>query len=157
MNTSDSDAFPFPTAERHDPPPAQHVRPVEQPLTEDALDHGIEESFPASDPVSVNVTKAAPAPPPANNTAQEGNRASDDAHTHLALRTGLATGTFAGIACSIALAAMGHRDARRSMAWVCGAFAAGLALGCATGGRSSHRRASPDAASRTREPSSAES
>lgn len=144
MNRSDSDAFPFPTAERHDAPPEQHVRPVEQPLTEDALDHGIEESFPASDPVSVNVTKAAPAPRPANPAAQSGNRGSDEAHAHLALRTGLATGTFAGIACSIALAAMGHRDARRSMAWVCGAFAAGLALGWATGDRSSHRRASPD-------------
>ncbi|MBB3177177.1 hypothetical protein [Variovorax sp. Sphag1AA] len=133
MNSSDP--FPFPTSERHEPPHVQHVRPVEQPLTEDALDHGIEESFPASDPVSVNVTKAAPAPKPAVNT-EGANRAADDAHTHLALRTGLATGTFAGIACSIALAALGRRDAKRSMAWVCGAFAAGLALGCATGDRS---------------------
>jgi len=139
MNRSDSDPFPFPTSERHDPPRAQEVRPVEQPLTEDALDHGIEESFPASDPVSVNVTKATAAPQPANS-AQGGNRAAGEAHTHLALRTGLATGTFAGIVCSIVLAAMGHRDARRSMAWVCGAFAAGLALGCATGDRSLHRR-----------------
>ena len=50
--------FPFPTAERHDAvPPARTV--VEEP-TEDALDHGIEESFPASDPVSVSVTKAVP-------------------------------------------------------------------------------------------------
>ena len=139
MNRSDSDPFPFPTSERHDQPPAQHVRPVEQPLTEDALDHGIEESFPASDPVSVNVTKATTAPTPAHH-AQRGSRADgDDAHTHLALRTGLATGTFAGIACSIALAAMGRRDAKRSMGWVCGAFAAGLALGCAAGDRSSKR------------------
>lgn len=137
MDRPDSNPFPFPTSERHDPPRTQQVRPVEQPLSEDALDHGIEESFPASDPVSVNVTKAAPAPRPVNS-AQGPSRAPEGGTTHLALRTGLATGTFAGIACSIALAAMGRRDARRSLAWVCGAFVAGLALGCAAGDRSPH-------------------
>jgi len=135
MNKSE-DAFPFPTSERHEPPRPQPVRPVEQPLTEDALDHGIEESFPASDPVSVNVTKAAPAPHPATGTQP----APEDPHVHLALRTGLATGTFAGIACSIALAALGHREAKRSMAWVCGSFAAGLLLGCLAGERPSRSR-----------------
>lgn len=48
--------FPFPTAERHDAP-APLTQPVTAEPTEDALDHGIEESFPASDPVSVSVTK----------------------------------------------------------------------------------------------------
>jgi hypothetical protein len=40
---------------------------------EDAIDHGIEESFPASDPVSVSVSKSMPvsaAPAPARATAQ---------------------------------------------------------------------------------------
>ncbi|MEJ8813678.1 hypothetical protein WKW77_21505 [Variovorax ureilyticus] len=143
MDRSDPNPFPFPTSERHDPPRAQHVRPVEQPLSEDALDHGIEESFPASDPVSVNVTKAAPALRPVNN-AQRASRAPQGENTHLALRTGLATGTLAGIACSIGLAAMGRRDAGRSLAWVCGAFVAGLALGCAAGGRSPHATKGPE-------------
>ena len=48
--------FPFPTSENHGKP-ADHGKPVEQPASEDALDSGVEESFPASDPVSVTVTK----------------------------------------------------------------------------------------------------
>lgn len=48
--------FPFPTAENHGKP-AIHEKPVEQPASEEALDSGVEESFPASDPVSVTVTK----------------------------------------------------------------------------------------------------
>lgn len=53
-------AFPFPTTEDHpvDAEPAHAPRTVEP--TEDALDHGIEESFPASGPVSVSVTKFVP-------------------------------------------------------------------------------------------------
>jgi hypothetical protein len=53
-------AFPFPTAKNHpaDAKPA-HAPKTEAP-SEDALDHGIEESFPASDPVSVSVTKLVP-------------------------------------------------------------------------------------------------
>ena len=46
--------WPFPTAEHH--PPADPSKPLPEEPTEDALDHGIEESFPASDPVSVTVT-----------------------------------------------------------------------------------------------------
>jgi hypothetical protein len=45
---------PFPTSERH--PPTNPAKPLPEAPTEDALDHGIEESFPASDPVSVTVT-----------------------------------------------------------------------------------------------------
>jgi hypothetical protein len=48
--------FPFPTSENHGQP-ADHGKPVEQPSSEEALDSGVEESFPASDPVSVTVTK----------------------------------------------------------------------------------------------------
>ena len=51
--------FPFPTADNHDASP--HLeQPVMQDTSEDALDAGIEESFPASDPVSVTVTKVVP-------------------------------------------------------------------------------------------------
>lgn len=48
--------FPFPTREHHEP-----AAPVPQPapITPDeaSIDHGVVESFPASDPVSVSVTK----------------------------------------------------------------------------------------------------
>lgn len=49
-------ALPFPTATNHPAADLSAVSRVEHP-TEDALDHGIEESFPASDPVSVSVSK----------------------------------------------------------------------------------------------------
>lgn len=60
--------WPFPTADHH--PPADPAAPVPTQPSEEALDHGIQESFPASDPVSVTVTTVpdpAPAgtPPPA--------------------------------------------------------------------------------------------
>jgi hypothetical protein len=48
--------FPFPTSENHGKP-ADPPKPTEQPASEEALDSGVEESFPASDPVSVTVTK----------------------------------------------------------------------------------------------------
>ncbi|MBO9513511.1 MAG: hypothetical protein J7549_05275 [Variovorax sp.] len=136
MNSPDPGPFPFPTSERHDAPPAQPVRPVEQPTTESALDHGIEESFPASDPVSVNVTKAkaAPAPPRASGD-RHGGGAAGASSTRQALLSGLTTGTLAGIACSLALAPRRRRGAGGSTAWVLGAFAAGMALGCAAGAR----------------------
>lgn len=138
MNSSDPDAFPFPTSDRHDAPPPQPVRPVEQPTTESALDHGIEESFPASDPVSVNVTKAAPAPPPAS-AEQPGEKVGGSPMRH-ALLSGLTTGTLAGIACSLALAPRRRRHAKGSTAWIVSAFAAGMALGCAAGGERRNRR-----------------
>lgn len=55
-DTSKKDDLPFPTSENHDKPPAKPT-PVAKKPTEPDLDNGIEESFPASDPVSVNVTK----------------------------------------------------------------------------------------------------
>ena len=55
MNAS-SKPFPFPTADSHDPLP-ENKQSVELPVSEDALDQGVAESFPASDPVSVTVTK----------------------------------------------------------------------------------------------------
>lgn len=54
-------AFPFPTADNHDENASPASAPKVEHPTEDALDHGIEESFPASDPVSVSVTSKLPA------------------------------------------------------------------------------------------------
>lgn len=59
-NTTANAPFPFPTAESHGAVEAASPLPITEAPTEDALDHGIEESFPASDPVSVSVTKAIP-------------------------------------------------------------------------------------------------
>jgi len=52
--------FPFPTTENHPSNPEQPLPPVMADPSEDAIDNGIEESFPASDPISVTVTKAVP-------------------------------------------------------------------------------------------------
>jgi hypothetical protein len=52
----DQKQSPFPTSENHGRPPAD-AQPTPKKPGEVALDEGIEESFPASDPVSVNVTK----------------------------------------------------------------------------------------------------
>lgn len=57
MATTSTEPFPFPTSEKHDAPPDQDAKPVTEETSEDALDNGVEESFPASDPVSVTVTK----------------------------------------------------------------------------------------------------
>ena len=48
--------FAFPTAAR---PEVENeaTQEIEHDPSEDAIDQGVEESFPASDPVSVNVTK----------------------------------------------------------------------------------------------------
>ncbi|WPH11505.1 hypothetical protein [Variovorax paradoxus] len=55
--TSSEKAFPFPTSKNHGKPPVEPAKPTEQAPSEEALDSGVEESFPASDPVSVTVTK----------------------------------------------------------------------------------------------------
>jgi len=49
--------FPFPTSGNPEQGRAEAAKPVPQPSSEEALDSGVEESFPASDPVSVTVTK----------------------------------------------------------------------------------------------------
>ncbi len=56
MSEKKPEDFPFPTADEHanDAPPAE---PVVQEPSEAAIDQGVAESFPASDPVSVSVTK----------------------------------------------------------------------------------------------------
>ncbi len=60
-----SQPWPFPTAASH-PKPGPEAAPQEstsvvQKVSETCLDHAIEESFPASDPVSVVATKVVPA------------------------------------------------------------------------------------------------
>ncbi|MEJ7687745.1 MAG: hypothetical protein WKG52_12565 [Variovorax sp.] len=55
-----TEPFPFPTAENHPPADPEQYKTVAEEPTEMALDHGVEESFPASDPVSVTVTKVVP-------------------------------------------------------------------------------------------------
>lgn len=57
---SRSTPFRFPTADSHPSNPEQPPPPVVADPSEEAIDNGIEESFPASDPVSVTVTKAVP-------------------------------------------------------------------------------------------------
>lgn len=56
MTDTAPDDFPFPTTERHEPL-AKPVATPEKDPEEHALDQGVAESFPASDPVSVSVTK----------------------------------------------------------------------------------------------------
>ena len=60
-SATDTPAFTFPTADRHDENALPASAPKVDHPTEEALDHGIEESFPASDPVSVSVTSKLPA------------------------------------------------------------------------------------------------
>lgn len=113
MTLPQSAPFPFPTAARHDPPSPEQVRPVEQQPTETALDSGVEESFPASDPVSVNITKVEATPP--RDAAPHGEARSPSARG-AALRTGLVAGAFASVASTAVLAWRGVRDAGSPLA-----------------------------------------
>ena len=56
MTDTAPEDFPFPTAEKHDTPPEGAETQKKVP-SDRALDKGVAESFPASDPVSVSVTK----------------------------------------------------------------------------------------------------
>ena len=58
MTTEKNDDFAFPTADKHDTTPDTVVEA--QTPSEDAIDQGVAESFPASDPVSVTTDKAKP-------------------------------------------------------------------------------------------------
>lgn len=49
--------FVFPTADSHPPTPNETPPPTVQETSEGAIDEGIQETFPASDPVSVTVSK----------------------------------------------------------------------------------------------------
>lgn len=56
MSEKKPEAFQFPTAAEHEADAAP-AEPVAQEPSEAAIDQGVAESFPASDPVSVSVTK----------------------------------------------------------------------------------------------------
>lgn len=51
----DSGKPPFPT--RDNPPQPGAQKKIEKPTTEETLDHAIEDTFPASDPISVDTRK----------------------------------------------------------------------------------------------------
>lgn len=107
-----ADAFPFPTADSHPAHPLTECSPVAQEPSEPALDHGIEESFPASDPVSVGVSRVLPKPPKAEaHRAQRRPKAPGTAH---ALFKGT---TLVGFGATFAVAlALGRVMARRARA-----------------------------------------
>jgi len=112
MTSRSPDAFPFPTSEHHPSPPPEGAKPsahapVEAEPKEPALDHGIEESFPASDPVSVDVTKLDTAPTKANDASPNQQ---PSAHKPSALRTGLIAGAFASVASTMMLALRGRSE-----------------------------------------------
>ena len=56
MNENAPKDFEFPTTDKHDATP-ETVESVEKEPSESAIDQGVAESFPASDPVSVSITK----------------------------------------------------------------------------------------------------
>ncbi len=56
MSETKPEAFPFPTTDKHDAVP-ETVESIEKEPSEQAIDQGVAESFPASDPVSVSITK----------------------------------------------------------------------------------------------------
>jgi hypothetical protein len=55
VKRSDTGKPPFPT--RDNPPKPGAEKKVDKPVAEETLDEAIEESFPASDPVSVDTRK----------------------------------------------------------------------------------------------------
>ena len=56
MTDASNSPWPFPTSADHTPPPFPEKPTLVEP-SEDAIDSGVEGSFPASDPVSVTVSK----------------------------------------------------------------------------------------------------
>ena len=56
MTDASNSPWPFPTSADH-APPALPEKPTLVEPSEGAIDSGVEESFPASDPVSVTVSK----------------------------------------------------------------------------------------------------
>lgn len=67
-SSTDSQPYVFPTTDRHPEIPEEKMKIAETEPSETALDNGVDESFPASDPVSVTVTKAVKASEAAAST-----------------------------------------------------------------------------------------
>lgn len=101
-----STPIPFPTAEKHDSPPETAPASAAPQPSEEALDHGVEESFPASDPVSVSTSQVVP--PAAADERQAGPTAA--AELRAAVRTGLIAGATASAVSTLALALAGRRE-----------------------------------------------
>ncbi len=166
MNTRSPDAFPFPTSESHPCPPPEGTAPALRPAanpahTEPALDHGIEESFPASDPLSIALTQVHVLPTSDLQCLPHGHHG-PHATARSVISIGLMAGTLASVASTMALAWRGrggpgkagmlerwveptdgtpglvHGGSQQSMATLCATFAAGLVVGCAAA-RRGHR------------------
>jgi len=95
--------FLFPTAKNHGTLPKTDAPPAREP-SESALDHGVEESFPASDPVSVTLDKVSA---PQAVSAHGPHRIS----TRPVLRTALIAGAGASLLSTAALMLLGRRHA----------------------------------------------
>lgn len=112
VQSPSSSPFPFPTADRHDrPPESAPTSAVPQP-SEEALDHGVEESFPASDPVSVSTAQVTPRAPADAGQVEK----SAKAPLRAALRTGLIAGAMASVVSTFALALAGRRETGSAVA-----------------------------------------
>jgi len=106
--------FVFPTAEHHPAPGTLPEAAADPAPSEPAIDHGLEETFPASDPVSVSPTKVPPAPRSSGTDEQQAHAA--PSVFRAAVRTGLIAGAFASVASTVALALCGRRDAGSAVA-----------------------------------------
>ena len=110
VQSSPSEPFPFPTADHHDRPPESAPPSFVPHPSEEALDHGVEESFPASDPVSVSTARVTPRAP-----ADKGQVGPDQVEQRTeairaAVRTGLIAGAMASVVSTLALALAGRRE-----------------------------------------------
>jgi hypothetical protein len=114
MAQSTTEAFRFPTAENHDAP-LQQEGPLAQEPTESALDHGVEESFPASDPVSVTTSRVIPPAAGEARVARESSRRLDS-RPRSALRTGLIAGAGASVLSTAALMLAGRHETGSAVA-----------------------------------------
>jgi hypothetical protein len=109
MAQSPPEPFRFPTADDHDT--RSRVEDyLEQQPTESALDHGVEESFPASDPVSVSVSRSAPRASGRPADSQPASRRFEDSRWRPALRTGLMAGAGASVLSTAVLMLAGRRQ-----------------------------------------------
>ncbi|GKT14304.1 hypothetical protein AVHY2522_04065 [Acidovorax sp. SUPP2522] len=168
MNTRSPDAFPFPTSESHPSPAPEGTAPAlrataDPAHTEPALDHGIEESFPASDPLSIAVTQVHVLPPLDLQSLPHAQKRQETTARSV-MSVGLMAGTLASFASTVVLAWWGRHEvgttgtvgrwvepadgtprlgddrSQRSMATICATFAAGIAVGCAVARRCQRSR-----------------
>jgi hypothetical protein len=109
MAQNPAEPFRFPTAENHDTP-FRMEGSLEQQPTESALDHGVEESFPASDPVSVSVSRSGPRASGRAGDSKPSSPRFEDSRLSSALRTGLIAGAGASVLSTAVLMLAGRRE-----------------------------------------------